>query len=222
MAGLNLAEIMRLERDAVAVETKLAQCPPLVAVNQLDDIARVPSRLRYHHPVAIGALAGSKGAFVADCPTLQYKALWVTTSNDSYREDYLTFLNQSYGLSLPSLPDGYDVDHLYNRSRARGYGLKYVRTALVGYVANRSHGAAYEKDLTRNEARRERQDIKLMDEITSMKYFGFLSPLRSDPRPGEVAAYVAFASSKLGLDPDRVRESVAYLRQKASTPWARK
>ena len=78
-----------------------------------------------------------------------------------------------------------------------------------------------EKDITRNEASRERSDMKLMDEITSMKYFGFLSPLRDDPRESEIAAYATFAASTLGLDREQIRNSVLYLRQKASTPWAR-
>jgi hypothetical protein len=61
-----------------------------------------------------------------------------------------------------------------------------------------------------------------MDELTCMKYFGFLPPLRNDPRESEIGAYVNFALAKLGLDPNQVRESVLYLRQKASTPWAKK
>ena len=98
------------------------------------------------------------------------------------------------------------VDHLYNRARALNYGLQYVRLALVRHAVNRSHGAAYEKDITKNEAGREKKDMKLMDEITSMKYFGFLSPLRDDPLEAEVDAYAAFAAAKLGLDPQDTAE----------------
>jgi hypothetical protein len=61
-----------------------------------------------------------------------------------------------------------------------------------------------------------------MDEIACMKYFGFLPPLRSDPRDEEIDAYATFAAAKLGLDADDVRNSVLYLRKKASTPWARR
>jgi hypothetical protein len=147
--------------------------------------------------------------------------LWVATDNDRYRDDYLTFLNSEYHLAMQAIPKPFDVDHLYNRARARAYGLRYIRTALVGSAPNRSHGAGPEKDVTLNEARRERRDHKLMDEITCMKYFGFLAPLRSNPRKSEIDAYAAFAAAKLGLDPDQVRQSVAYLRQKDSTPWAR-
>jgi hypothetical protein len=92
----------------------------------------------------------------------------------------------------------------------------------VHYRVNRSHGPGPEKDVTRNEALRTPGRPKLMEELISMKYWGFLPPLRSDPRDDEVDAYAAFVASKLGLDAKEVRQSVAYLRKKASTPWARK
>jgi hypothetical protein len=217
----DIASVLKHEHDILALETQLAQCPPLVAVNDREDVARVPTRLRWRHGATVEALATAKGgAFVVDCPSLQSKVLWVATKNDFYREDYLTFLNRTYGLELSSLPSDHDVDHLYNRSRALTYGLQFLRLALVEQAINRSHGAAYEKDLTQNEASRERRGMKLMDEVTSMKYFGFLSPLRDDPRESEISAYATFAGSKLGLDPAEVRRSILYLRQKASTPWA--
>ena len=219
----DIASVIKREHDALAAETKIAQCPPFVALNDMDDVARVPTKLRSNNPATVTALQGAKGsAFVVDCPSLQSTALWVGTNNDHYRTDYLGFLNSSYQLGLTSISAPYDVDHLYNRSRARVYGLKFIRMALVAYAPNRSHGASYEKDITRNEARRERRDMKLMDEVTSMKYFGFLSPLRDDPRESEIAAYAAFAASNLGLDPAEVRKSILHLRQKASTPWAAK
>lgn len=220
---MDVAAVIQREHDALASETRLAQCPPIVAVNQMDDVGRVPSALRWNHPTTVTPLANAKGgAFVVDCPSLQSTALWVATANDAYRDDYLAYLNGTYHLNLSKVPAEYDVDHLYNRSRARMYGLQFIRVALVVGSANRSHGGAYEKDITANEALRVRKDMKVMDEISSMKYFGFLSPLRNDPRESEIAAYANFASAKLGLDPAQVRESVRYLRQKASTPWAKK
>ena len=219
---LDVASVIKREHDAVVMETQIAQCPPLVASNNTDDVARLPTRLRWHHPAVITELRDAKGAaFVVVCPTLNSTVLWVGTENNHYRADYLSFLNGVYDLGIASIPPPYDVDHLYNRSRARIYGLQFIRLALVADAPNRSHGAAYEKDITRNEASRERSDMKLMDEITSMKYFGFLSPLRDDPRESEIAAYATFAASTLGLDREQIRNSVLYLRQKASTPWAR-
>ena len=220
---MNLAEVIEREKDALALETRMAQCPPLVAVNEMEDVARVPSKLRWNHPTTVTALAGAKGlAFVVDCPSLNSTVLWLGSYNKDYRKDYLHFLNTTYQLGITEIPKAYDVDHLYNQSRAQVYGLKFIRMALVGYAPNRSHGGAYEKDITANEAMRARNTMKLMDEISSMKYFGFLSPLRDDPRESEVQAYSNFAASKLGLDAAEIRKSVMYLRQKASTPWARK
>jgi hypothetical protein len=218
-----LGEVIKREQDSLAAETRLAGCPPFVAVNNLEDVTRYPSQLRHNHPATVQALSGSKGtAFIVESPSLKGDALWVGTENNHYRDDYLAFLNARHGLKLSTIPKPFDVDHLYNRERAMIYGLRFVRTALVGRSANRSHGAAYEKDLTRNEALRQRRDQKLMDAVSCMKYFGFLSPLRDDPREDEIQAYLAFAATKLGLDPMAERESILYLRQKASTPWASK
>ena len=220
---VSLASVIEQERNALAAETRVAQCPPLVAVNQIESVTQVPSKLRWNYPATVNELKGAKGtAWVVECPLLHSKVFWAGTDNDNYRKDYLLYLNTNYQLGLDAIPGIYDVDHLYNRSRAQMYQLRFIRMALVTGSANRSHGGAYEKDLTTNEALRVRKDMKLMDEITSMKYFGFLSPLRDDPRESEVSAYAAFAASKLGLDAEEIRGSVEYLRGKASTPWARK
>ena len=219
----DVAGVIRRERDALATETRIAQCPPIVALNEMDDVARIPRSLRDNHPTTVSALAGAMGAaFVVDCPSLDSTALWVGTGNDDYRNDYAVYLNSMYKLNLPRVPAEYDVDHLYNRARSQMYGLQFIRVALVAGAVNRSHGASVEKDLTVNEALRVRKDMKVMDEIASMKYFGFLSPTRTNPRANEIEAYANFASTNLGLDPAQVRESVRYLREKASKPWAKK
>lgn len=221
--SIDLDAVIRREKDGLTAETRLAACPPFVAVNNLEDVTRYPSRLRHDYPATVQILSASKGgAFVVECPSLKAEALWVDTDNEHYREDYVTFLNARHGLKLSSIPKPFDVDHLYNLQRAKVYGLRFLRTALTSCSVNRSHGAAYEKDLTRNEALRERRDHKLMDAISCMKYFGFLAPLREDPRESEIQAYLAFAATKLGLDPKTERDSILYLRQKASTPWALK
>jgi hypothetical protein len=219
----DVEDVIRREHDALAAESRLARCPPFVAVNNMEDVARSPRRLREDHPTNVIPLSGSTGAaFVVDCPSLESTALWVGTDNGNYAADYLLYLKSVYKLDIEKIPSAFDVDHLYNQKRASNYGMRFIRSALVERPVNRSHGGSSEKDVTKNEELRERRDMKLMDELTSMKYFGFLSPLRNDPRESEIAAYANFASMKLGLDPKDVRESVLYLRQKASTPWARK
>jgi|GEM_PF-4577095 len=218
-----LEEIVKAEHDVLALETQIAGCPPFVAANDLDDVRTRPSILRYPHPAVVNPLAGAKGtAFVVDCASLKSKVLWVGTANDEYRKDYLLFLNANYNLGLSSIPTKFDVDHLFNRSRAKAYSLQFIRVALVDFAANRSHGAAYEKDITINEAMRSRKTMYLMDEMSSMKYFGFLSPLRDDPRDSEINAYATFAASRLGLNRAEVIKSIEYLRKTASTPWARR
>jgi hypothetical protein len=221
-ATANVDAIIRRERDALIAETRIAQCPPFVAVNNMNVVVQYPTALRSKHPAKVSQLKGSKGtAFVVECSSLQSTCLWVSAANENYREDYLQFLRSVHGLEIASIPGAYDVDHLYNRSRALVYMLEFIRLALVKGAANRSHGASYEKDITRNEAARVRKEMKLMDEISMMKYFGYLSPLRSNPRAAEVRAYASFAASRMGLDADEICKSVRYLRTKASTPWAR-
>jgi hypothetical protein len=221
-AARGVERVIQREREGLIAETRFAQCPPFVAVNNMDVVAQYPTSLRSKHPAKVNKLQGAKGsAFVVECPSLQSTCLWVATSSGTYREDYLGFLRSVHGLQIAAIPSGFDVDHLYNRSRAQIYMLEFIRLALVRGAANRSHGASYEKDLTRNEAARVRKEMKLMDEISMMKYFGYLSPLRSNPRAAEVRAYANFAASQMGLDADEICKSVQYLRTKASTPWAR-
>jgi hypothetical protein len=218
-----IESVIQRERAGLIAETRIAQCPPFVAVNNMDVVAQYPTALRWTHPAKVSPLRGAKGAaFVVECSSLKSTCLWVSAASDSYREDYLEFLRSIHGLQLESIPVAYDVDHLYNRSRALVYMLEFIRLALVKGAANRSHGASYEKDITRNEAARVRKEMKLMDEISMMKYFGYLSPLRSNPRAAEVRAYANFAASQMGLDAGEICQSVRYLRTKASTPWARK
>jgi hypothetical protein len=111
-------------------------------------------------------------------PYPAFKVLWVNLQIDKqdryYGEDYLAFMNSEWQTGLQAIPDPYDVDYLYNSGRARIYGLQYVRLALVHYKGNRSHGAGPEKDVTKNEEHRKVSDRKLMDELTPMKYWGYL------------------------------------------------
>jgi hypothetical protein len=220
----SVQDVIAREQNALAAETRIAGCPPYVAANDLNEVLQTPYVFRTKHPAAVRPLSGARGAaFIVACPSLGSSALWVGTHNKSYRQDYLQFLNLEYGLNLTAIPRPFDVDHLYNQARGAIYKLGFLRTALVAHVVNRSHGAGPEKDVTINEELREpRSGLKQMDEIACMKYFGFLPPLQSDPRDQEIEAYAIFAAAKLGLDADAVRNSVRYLRQKASTPWARR
>ena|SRR5579864_1575035 len=106
-------EVIRCERDGLAAETRLAGCPPFVAVNDLEDVAHYPSQFRHSYPAMVSSLSGSKGkAFVVECPSLKAEALWVGTDNDYYRDDYLVYLNARHGLKLSTIPKPFDVDHL--------------------------------------------------------------------------------------------------------------
>jgi len=209
------------ERNGLCSETRLSGVLPFVAVNDPAIIARVPTILRSRHPATIRPLSGSRsGALIQDCPSLGYNSLWVATENDNYQSDYLLFLGSQLPQTLAAIPRGFHVDHLYNRARARQYGLAWIRTTLVPAGVNTSHGAGYEKTITKGEALRERRDMKTMDEITCMKFLGFSSPLKGQSPNQGVEAYVRFAAQAFGLPEAEVRRNILELMEKAASQWA--
>ena len=147
------------EQDALAAETRISQCPPFVAVDKLEDIVSLPAALHRSHKASLRQMPEARGGgYIIDCPSLQSSVLWVATSNHSYRDDYLQFLNTTYQLNLARIPPPVDVDHFFNRARAQRHGLQFIRLALADHTTHRSHGAAYEKGITRNEALHARRD----------------------------------------------------------------
>ena len=209
------------ERKGLCAETRLSGVLPFVAVNDPAVISRVPTLLRSRHPASVRPLPGSRsGALIQDCPSLSYSSLWVAAENDDYQSDYLLFLRSRLRQNLPAIPSGFHVDHLYNRARARQYGLAWIRTALVPASVNTSHGAGYEKTITKAEALRERRDMKTMDEITCMKFLGFSSPLKGQSLHQNVEAYVRFAAQAFGLPEEEVRRNILELMEKAASNWA--
>ena len=207
-----LREIMQAERDGLKAEERISHCPPYVAVADMEIAAHSPMNLRRQAPVTCSRLEGrGDQAFAMDCPALHYKALWVLAADSNYRKYYREFLGQEHKLQLEALPKEFDVDHLFNRQRAIKYGYRYCRMALVGYSANRSHGASYEKIATQGTRQRGDCTRVLMDEITHMKYYGFMSPSEANPRPEEIEAYARFAAVEFGQDPSETRESIATL-----------
>jgi hypothetical protein len=65
----DIYDVIKREQDALAAETRIAQMPPYVAVNDLDDVLRIPPALRVKHPASCRELQRSKGvAHIVDCP----------------------------------------------------------------------------------------------------------------------------------------------------------
>jgi len=205
-----LDQIWKSERDAVKNEVRLGGCLPVVAAATADIVATLPTRLRSQAPVAISQLSGRGDvAFVASCPSLSYKTLWVRADDDAYAKYYLEFLDQYHNLKFSGVPKPYNVDHMFNRQRALKYAYRYVRMALVNGPVNSSHGAGYEKSTTNS--RRERRDtsIALMDEIGSMKFYGFMNPSVAKPNQAEIDRYARFSALEFGMSESEVKECIA-------------
>jgi hypothetical protein len=211
-----LARICKAERDAVRVEVRLGGCLPLVAAAGMDIVATIPTFLRRQAPVVIGNLDNRGDEVrVVTCPKLDYKTLWVRAKEDKYATFYLEYLRQCHGLDLAALPKPYNVDHLFNQKRALKYGYAYVRLGLVPGPVNQSHGAGYEKAVTRSERQRRDTSRALMDEIGCMKFYGYMTPTADLPRQSEIDAYVRFAATEFNMPEREVRQSLAILLDKA-------
>ncbi|MDJ0643785.1 MAG: hypothetical protein QNJ15_13305 [Erythrobacter sp.] len=106
-------------------------------------------------------------------------SLWVDPAADNYVDQFRKFLTEHAKVDDSDLTKQHDVDHLFNRERAIKLGYKFVRLFPVPYRVNRSHGAGYEKAMTAAASAKNPKQMKLMDEVSIMKFFGFKSPRKS-------------------------------------------
>jgi hypothetical protein len=220
---MTIEEFRIAEREALKREMQLSGLLPFVALNDLDWGMKVPSSMREKHPARVAPLPEAQGkAFVQTCESLHYKSVWIRTDDDEYADRYRSFLNAELGQNLDGIPSEYHVDHLFNRARAKLYGLNFVRMALIPKKINLSHGGGYEKTITEGEAGRGRKDWKHMDEITCMKFLGFLSPLNNQPSRPNTEDYVKFAAKTFGLPEFEIRRNVSELMGKAKSGWAKR
>jgi hypothetical protein len=202
---MKIRDVMEQERAALLGESLIVVPPmgsgvlPFSAVTEPEVLVRSPTFLRSVHPVRLETLPGRdrNTAFVQVCPSLGYKFLWVNSSNDRYREDYKTFLREFHKLS-GEVPKGLDVDHLYNRDRAKSLGTPFIRTVLAEHTINISHGAGYEKSRSRSGLGAFGRD-HTMDTITLMKLCGMPSPKKGQPLTAEMLAHVHLVAITYGM-----------------------
>jgi hypothetical protein len=140
-------DVRRRERQALLGEYLFPEgvmgtvkVSPYSAIPSISVLTGTPSTLRAKHPLIIEPIAESEisQGFVQNCPSLQYRFLWLRPEHDNYFTKYKFFLKSCHGID--SMPGGYDVDHLFNRVRAADLGLAFVRMVLLGPRENRSHG----------------------------------------------------------------------------------
>ena len=179
LVAMSLERVITEEREALTAEflfpagISRIQIPPYCAVPEFQVLRITPSELRSRYPIFVEDLQpGTPGrAFVQICPGLRYRFLWTHVDNDAYRDDYVFFLRKHHNMHISDLPSSYQVDHLYNRARAREMRLPFVRTVLLPKSVNMSHGAGYEKSRTRSGVGVPGRQRKI-DEIVLMKLWG--------------------------------------------------
>lgn len=219
---LNIQDVMRHERSALLGES-LIVAPisrltllPYAAVTDPDVLVRTPQYIRMQHPVTVQSLANRArtSAFIQTCPSLKYNFLWVHADNDSYRDDYKTFLKQVHKVS-EELPSFIAADHLYNRERAREVQTPWIRLVLASGPINSSHGAGYEKSRTNNRLGAHGRDHK-MDEITLMKLCGMPSPRKNQPLTAEMRFHVQKIAALYGMPCNEIERNIMELMQVAA------
>lgn len=220
---MTLAGVMAREREALMTEYLFeqglarVQVPPYSAVPDFDVLIRTPTSLRTRHPVRVDELSSAKRgrAFVQICPSLNYKFLWVHADNDDYRADYVTFLQNYYGMTIQALPEAYHVDHLYNRARARQLALPYIRMVLLPREVNTSHGAGYEKSPTLGGLGTPGNQ-RGIDEISLMKLWGVATPHKGMPLSPEIVAHARRMSMLFGIPAAEIERNIRELMDVAS------
>jgi hypothetical protein len=222
---MTLAEVMARERDALMAEYLFPEgiagagvnVPPYAAVPNFELLKTTPRYLRAKHPVHMSELSGAQRghAFVQTCPTLGYSFLWTHVENNNYRADYVLFLQQQYAMSVTALPGTHHVDHLFNRERARAFGLPYVRMVMLPQGVNTSHGAGYEKSRTHGGLGTEGRQ-RGIDEIMLLKLWGISSPRRGMPLSPEMQAHAIRMAAMFGISAAEVERNIHELMQVAS------
>lgn len=143
------------------------------------------------------------------------QSLWVDPAREDYVDLFRTFLAEHARVDHRDLSVRYDVDHLYNAARARNFGYKLVRLFPILSAINRSHGAGYEKAMTASDIGRRRKVMKLMDEVSTMKFFGLKSPRKSGTLTADQRAHLERMAQEFGLPPGAATDGAAGLMDRA-------
>jgi hypothetical protein len=212
--AIDFDDFIEEQRAAILAESAMSHVPPIVALKSiqlLTDRARVAAGVT--PPARLVPIGGPVRGWVQETPA--YKSFWAATENDGYRGDYCTFLNEHCGFSLSGIPTAYDIDHLYNRERARVLGYRWIRMFPVRRGPNRSHGAAYEKAITRSSEGRFAKIMKLMDEISFMKFLDLTSPGKARKLSGRQQAHLQRMAALFNLPQRMLVDNVQGLLDRA-------
>ncbi|MDB5416307.1 MAG: hypothetical protein JWR10_4642 [Rubritepida sp.] len=161
--------LVQLQAGLVAESERMNRLPVIVAALNLDILKTF--WLHKPQPPVVFSTFGSGGqAVVQSGPGGD--VLWMDPAASGYRDTFGRFLRQHWHVTASLTNSGYDVDHMYNRARARQYGYGLVRMFLVRAEANRDHGRAYEKQIGAAEKHRHVKIMKLLDGMSELKVLG--------------------------------------------------
>lgn len=206
------AEVLaRLQASVVAESGRMNQVPIIVAALTLD----VLTGFWNNHPkdgVRFVKYDGRTDAVVQRGPCGD--ALWMDPFSNAYRAVYGRFLKTNWGVHADLADSGYDVDHIYNRARAKQYGYGLVRMFLVRGLINQAHGRDYEKQIGAAEKMRFVKSMKLLDGMSDMKMLGF-PPVKDGLLTQEHYAAARLASQTYGISMDSAVQTLLDMYKRA-------
>ena len=220
--ALALSDIRNQEREALLGEYVFpegvgghVQVSPYSAIPDVQTLQTTPSAIRTAHPVSIQPYPDQDPArgFVQLCPSLRYKFLWLSPSEDNYLSIYRAFLRRYHGVEPTTT--GYDVDHLFSRARAVDLNLSFVRMILLGPGENRSHGGGYESGRTRSGIGAPGRP-RGIDEVMLMKLCGIRSPRKNRPLTAEMLFHIQRIAGLFGLSPLEIERNIRELMEVAA------
>jgi len=169
MSG-DLAAILGLQQAALLAESACMGRVPVIVAALGQDTLEQYWRNQPRHAVRFDTFAEGGQAVVQHGPA--GAVLWMNPHANTYRSVFNRFLRTFWGSTQDLTRSGFDVDHVYNRARAKHYGYGLVRMFLVRDVINREHGRTYEKGIGAAEKNRFVKIMKLLDGMTELKVVG--------------------------------------------------
>lgn len=206
-----LTSYLGRQRQGIATEVAaMGQLPPIVAALDLSVLTEFWSRRP--DAVLFTPLPGFPSGAVQRGPTANW--LWYDPVPDDYRRAFQAFLSSIQKVKA-ALPSDIHVDHVYNRTRAKQFGYRLVRMALVAGPVNTDHGRGYEKGMGAADKGRRAKSMKLLDAMTELKVFGVRSLSADAEMNEEQLAAAASAASTYGISVEQAVGGITNMRDRA-------
>ena len=207
----DIAGYIARQRQAIALEiTAMGQIPPIVAALELRVLTDFWSR---RGGVSFAPMPGFAAGVIQRGPSANW--LWYDPAKDDYRRAFQAFLLQVQKIKA-ALPADCHVDHVYNRARAKNYGYKLVRMALVPGTVNTDHGRNYEKGIGAAEKGRRPKIMKLLDAMTELKLFGSRSVPSGGSLTDEQIEAAETAAGLYDISKDQALGGITGMRDRAA------